>query len=154
MSKSTIAKWSLRIGLAFVFIYASVEIFISPDRFLKYVPLFLQQAIPSHLFLPLFGVSEVLLAVWLLCGWKGHIPALLSALMMAGIVAFNMEHFQILFRNVAIGFGSISLVLLELTDSQKRREVSKFVINKLKSKLSVPQKKQKGMPFKIQLAKS
>ena len=109
-----LAKWFLRIGLAFVFVYASVEIHIHPDNFLKYIPDFVFNLIPVQLFLPVFGVAEVGLAVWLLSGWKGHYPSLLSVLMIVGITAFNMEYFQILFRNVAIGFGGLALVVLEL----------------------------------------
>lgn len=137
MRKSTVAKWCLRLGLAFVFIYASVEIFISPERFLKYVPELMRTAIPADIFLPVFGVSELVLAAWLISGWKGAYPSMLSALMMVAIVACNMEHFQILFRNVAIGFGALALVFLEYTNSDERR----YVINKLKSKLFVPTKK-------------
>lgn len=118
MNNSSIAKWCLRFGLAFVFVYASIEIFLSPERFLKYVPYFIIQLVPSDLFLPAFGVSEILLAMWLLSGWKVHFPSMLAALMMAAIVVFNMDYFQILFRNVAIGFGAIALVLLETYDEK------------------------------------
>jgi uncharacterized membrane protein YphA (DoxX/SURF4 family) len=131
INNNSFAIWSLRVGLAFVFFYASYEIFMAPERFLKYCPDFLIKMIPGELFLPLFGVSEVVLAAWLMIGWKGHYPSLLSALMMVAIVAFNMDHFQILFRNVAIGFGSLSLVVLEWArqkeESKKQESYSKQV---------------------------
>ena len=123
-SNNVLAKWFLRIGLAFVYVYATYEIYVHPDNFLKYVPQFIFEHIPVGLFLDLFGMAEIALAVWLLTGWKGTYPSLLSVLMMAGIVAFNMEHFQILFRNVAIGFGGLALVVLEMRktpqDTQER----------------------------------
>lgn len=74
------------------------------------------------LFLPSFGVIELVLALWLISGWKGQYPSFLAFLMMAGIVAFNMEHFNILFRNVAIGFGSLALVALEIRKEEARKK--------------------------------
>jgi hypothetical protein len=121
MNQNQLAKWFLRIGMAFVLVYASVEIYVNPENFLKYVPKFMTNMVPLDLFLNSFGVIEVLLAVWLLSGWKGQYPSLLSALMMAGIVVFNMEYFQILFRNVAIGFGGLALIALELANEKKER---------------------------------
>lgn len=111
--KTSIAVWLLRVGLAFVFFYASVEIFVNQENFLKYIPYFVLQIVPKDIFLPVFAVVEVVLGVWLLTGWKGQYAPLLSAFLMAGIVVFNMEYFSILFRNVAICFGSLALVVLE-----------------------------------------
>src|SRR3990167_7481616 len=99
MNAINLAKWFLRIGLSFVFVYASFEIYFHPDNFLKYVPSFVCQKNHLGLFLTAFGVGEIALAGWLLSGWKGRYPSLLSILMVIGIVAFNMEHFHILFRN-------------------------------------------------------
>lgn len=112
---NNIAKWLLRIGLAFVFVYATVEIHINPQNFLKYVPGCVLDIVPLDLFLPAFAVIELALALWILTGWKGQYSSFLSVLMIAGIVACNMEHFQVLFRNVAIGFGGLALTALEVT---------------------------------------
>lgn len=124
MNLNNIAKWCLRVGLAFVYLYASVEIFIAPEKFLKYIPQFMMTAIPTEIFLPAFAVIEVVLAAWLMSGWKCEYPSLLSVLMMAGIVAFNMDYFSILFRNVAIGFGAMALVALELIREQTKSQKS------------------------------
>jgi hypothetical protein len=113
-NKNEVAKWLLRIGLAFVFIYASVEIYLNPHNFIKYIPSSILNMFPLHLFLHSFGVIEVGLAFWLLSGWKGVYPSLISVAMIVGIVIFNMEHFQVLFRNVAIGFGGLALLVLEM----------------------------------------
>lgn len=130
MKKNELAKWLLRVGLAFVFVYAAVEVYVHPANFLKYIPNIMLNQIPLDLFLGLFGISEVVLAVWLLSGWKGIYPALLSVLMMIGIVVFNMEYFQILFRNIAIGFGGLALVVLEMT---KDKEESKKIMHTRKA---------------------
>jgi hypothetical protein len=117
-NKNEVAKWLLRIGLAFVFIYASVEIYINPSNFIKYIPSDILNILPLHLFLHSFGVIEVALALWLLSGWKGAYPSIISVAMIIGIVVFNMEHFQVLFRNVAIGFGGLALLVLEMTKAK------------------------------------
>ena len=116
------AKWLLRVGLAFVFIYASAEIYLNPANFIKYVPSFILNSVPLDLFLNLFGVIEVALAAWLLSGWKGAYPSIISVAMIVGIVVFNIEHFQVLFRNVAIGFGGLALLVLEIKKNKLSRK--------------------------------
>jgi hypothetical protein len=124
MRSNQIAKYFLRAGLAFVFIYATIEIYLAPHNFIKYVPVFMMDLVPVNLFLPAFGVIELLLAFWLLSGWKGAYPSFISFCMMAGIVACNMEYFNVLFRNVAIGFGSLALVALELTKEKTSKKLA------------------------------
>lgn len=113
MNNNKIAKYFLRFGLAFVLVYASIEIYLHPANFLKYVPQIMLSMLPVDLFLDSFGVIEIALAAWLLTGWRGEIPSFLTFLMMVGIIVFNPEHFQVLFRNVAIAFAGLALILLE-----------------------------------------
>lgn len=106
------ASLLLRIGLAFVFIYAAAEAYFTPDVFLTYVPEFVQNMIPISTFLPLFGLGEIILALWLLSGWQVQYPAILAFLLMVGIVVPNIDAFAVLFRNVAIGFAALALAAL------------------------------------------
>ena len=108
-----LARLSLRIGLATVFAYASFEAFTSPNVFLQYIPDFVTGLIDPDFFLPVFGFSEIILALWLLSGWHTRYAAIVSFFLMVAIVGFNPEHFNILFRNIAIGFAALSLALLE-----------------------------------------
>ncbi|MCE5294331.1 MAG: hypothetical protein LLF94_06925 [Chlamydiales bacterium] len=124
MSNRKIAIWFLRVGLAFVFAYASYEICVNPENFLKYTPSFIFNFIPEKLFLYSFGVAEVALAAWLLTGWKAYYSSIISVMLMVGIIAFNPEHFQILFRNVAIGFGGLALLMLERSVSKQLKSNS------------------------------
>lgn len=119
MSKSRLAIWFLRVGLAFVFAYASYEICVNPANFLKYTPNFIFKFVPQNLFLYSFGVAEIALAAWLLTGWKAEYSSLISVMLMVGIIVFNPEYFQILFRNVAIGFGGMALLMLETAAKHK-----------------------------------
>ncbi len=125
MRNINLAAWFLRVGLAFVFTYASIEIFVNPQIFLKYTPGFLFNVFPVNAFLYSFGVGELLLALWLLTKWKSTYSSIISVLLMIGIIAFNPEHFQVLFRNVAIAFGALALLMLETP----RKEASKSNIN-------------------------
>jgi uncharacterized membrane protein YphA (DoxX/SURF4 family) len=113
MSNNKLAVWFLRVGLAFVFAYASYEICVNPANFLKYTPSFILNVVPENAFLYTFGVAELVLAVWLLTGWKPEYASIISVMLMVGIIVFNPEYFQILFRNVAIGFGGLALLMLE-----------------------------------------
>jgi hypothetical protein len=141
MSNTSFAKWLLRIGIAFVYVYAAVEIYLHPDNFLKYVPKVILDYVQLDLFLLVFGVLEIVLSVWLLSGWKGHYSSIISVVMIAGIVVFNPEYFQILFRNVAIGFGGLALLVLEL---RKNKEEKMQKLENHTTKL-VTQKPREGM---------
>jgi hypothetical protein len=113
MRNIKLAAWFLRIGFAFVFTYASIEMYVNPLNFLKYTPGFILDVFPINAFLYSFGVAELLLAVWLLTKWKSEYSSIISVMLMIGIIVFNPEHFQVLFRNVAIAFGGLALLMLE-----------------------------------------
>src|SRR3954468_24118260 len=84
-----LARLCLRIGLATVFAYAAYEGFSSPDVFLRYIPSFVTNLLDTKIFLPIFGFSEVLLALWLLSGIKIRFAAIFAFFLMAAIVGFN-----------------------------------------------------------------
>lgn len=128
MKNIKLAAWSLRVGLAFVFIYASIEMYIHPANFLKYTPSFIFNIVPVKLFLHSFGIAELLLAIWLLTKRSSKYSSLLSIFLMVGIVVFNMEHFNVLFRNVAIAFGAVALLFLE-TDQDVTLKTKQTICN-------------------------
>lgn len=107
------AKIFLRIGLAFVFVYAAVEIHYNPDNFLRYVPPFVSDLFPIEKFLPVFGIGEILLAIWLISGKWGRYSAIISFLLLCAITIPNYAFFTTLFRNVAIATGALALFCLE-----------------------------------------
>ena len=99
----------IRVGLAFVLIFASVEIFINPLSLIDYTPAFIFTFVPQNLFMYSFAAFETALALWLLSEKKLLIPSLITALMLFMIVVFNLDRFSILFRNVAIMFSALAL---------------------------------------------
>ena len=104
-----LAAWFLRVGLAFVFLYASVAMLFDPAEFTAYMPSFLPMSWVETVCLPCFSVYEVALAVCLLAGRRLFAVSLLSALTMGAIVVANPDSFDLLFRNVAIACAALSL---------------------------------------------
>ncbi|KND48304.1 MAG: hypothetical protein AB197_00850 [Parcubacteria bacterium C7867-002] len=108
---SRTAHLLLRVGIAFGFIYAGISGFISPDNWIGYFPPFMQDLLPNHGVLLIWGVTEVILGTWILSGWKIFWPALLGGLSMIGVIAFNFSLMDILFRDVTIMLASLSLAI-------------------------------------------
>ncbi len=111
MKRTQLVLLSLRIGLAFVFLYAVVGSFLAPENWIGYFPLLLRQLVPQNLLLLGFSLYELLLGLWLLWGKKVWIPAILSTLTMLGIIATNLGAFDIIFRDVAIAAMGVALFL-------------------------------------------
>src|SRR4051812_23062028 len=104
----------LRIGVAFAFLYPAIDSFLDPFAWIDYFPQFLTNAvgqvgISSVLLLQIFAVVEIVIALWILSGWKIFIPSLAATALLVGIVAFNLQEFQLLFRDLAIAAASVAL---------------------------------------------
>jgi hypothetical protein len=106
------AQLLLRIGLAFVFLYASVAGFITPNDWLWYIPDWVQKIAPALLLLRAHGLSEFILGIWLLVGWKGIFPAVFAALDLLVITLLNINIFGIVFRDIGLFFAALALVFL------------------------------------------
>ena len=65
------------------------------------------------IFLPVFGIIEGILVLWFLSGKGVKYPAILTMFLMIGIIAFNMNAFDVLFRNVSIAFSALALAILD-----------------------------------------
>ena len=108
------ARWLLRVGLAFVYGYASVEMRLNPGNFLKYVPAFVQNIVPINIFLLVFGIFEAAFALWLLSGKFTQYAGVISFILMMAIIFPNLDFLSVLFRNFAIAFASLALTVLDL----------------------------------------
>lgn len=93
----------LRLGLAFAFLYPPVAAYFDPFAWIGYFPDFLREAVGNDLLLlHAFGVAEIVVAVWLLIGWRIFWPALAAALMLVGIIIFDFSQMDVIFRDVSI----------------------------------------------------
>lgn len=106
------AHFLLRLGLSYVFLFVAISTLLNPNSFAHYVPQFVGQLIPANLFLIVYGVFEVFLALWLLSGLKTLYAALIAAAILFVLTALNFNDFGILFRNVAIFYAALALAVL------------------------------------------
>lgn len=107
-----IADWALRIGVAFAFLYPPFSALSDPYSWFGYFPSFMRGIVPDLVLLHAFGLLEVLIAIWILSGWKMAYPAALAALMLVAIVAFNAAQFEVVFRDLAIAAAALALALM------------------------------------------
>jgi hypothetical protein len=104
-------KLLLSAGLAFVFAYAAYGSLTHPQEWLGYVPAFLTHLATPLTLVRLIAVFELLLAVWLLSAKYHKYAALLSALMLAGIILTNWSQLIVTFRDVGLLCMALALFL-------------------------------------------
>ncbi len=113
-----IDKWVdriLRLGLAFAFLYPPLDAIVDPYSWLGYFPPWMHGYVPDMVLLHSFGAVEIIIALWLLSGWKIFYPASLAFLMLVAIVVFDGSgQFEVLFRDLAIASIALSLAVAHL----------------------------------------
>ena len=114
MYYTQIADIVLRAGLAFAFLYPAINAVGDPNSWIGYFPQFTRGFVEDQLLLHLFGILEVGIAFWLLSGWRVWIPASAAAVLLVGIVVFNIPEFQVLFRDLSIAALAVALALMHL----------------------------------------
>jgi uncharacterized membrane protein YphA (DoxX/SURF4 family) len=102
----------LRAGLAIVFLYAGISSLIEPSSWIGYVPQFINIIIPREMFLSIYSIFEIILALWLLSNKKIYYASLLSSLTLLLIIFPNIFQLEIVFRDIAIFFSGVSLAVL------------------------------------------
>lgn len=112
MDKIKLASLFLRVGLAFVFTYAAISSFFLPDAWFGFYPQFLMDNFPEQALLYSHAILEIVLAIWLLTGWKTFSAAILAAVWLLGIILGTFDLFLITFRDVAIFAGAAALAVL------------------------------------------
>jgi uncharacterized membrane protein YphA (DoxX/SURF4 family) len=106
------AQLILRIGVAFAFLYPAISAISTPESWVGYFPPFLLAlGIPSDILLHGFGVVEVVVALWLLSGWRILVPAVVATVMLLAIVVFNLPQMEVLFRDISIAAASLALAV-------------------------------------------
>ncbi len=121
MQSKKVVSLILRVSLAFAFIYPAVNAFFDPSSWIGYFPPFMMGFLPEQVLLHSFGALELLLALWVLSGWKVQVPASIMALMLLGIVMFNIPQFQVTFRDLSI--LGIALALVFMAPRKSRRDM-------------------------------
>ncbi|MEK7212123.1 MAG: hypothetical protein AAB686_00405 [Patescibacteria group bacterium] len=108
----------LRVGLAFVFIYAAVASLTAPENWIGYIPIFVKNILGTYqfLFLKLFSVGEIILALWLLWGRYVKYAAIISFLLLAGMILFNLAVLDVVFRDVGLALTALALFVLSRSE--------------------------------------
>ncbi|HEV2412645.1 MAG TPA: hypothetical protein VGS28_02450 [Candidatus Saccharimonadales bacterium] len=109
----SLARWLLRVGLAFVFVYAAVSSLIHPLVWVGYLPNLITNHLDGTLILKLIAIYQLLLAVWLMSGRYVRYAALLGALTLAGIVISNPGQTLVTFRDVGLICMALGLAVIE-----------------------------------------
>jgi hypothetical protein len=110
----------LRIGMAFVFLYAAVASLINPQDYLHYFPSFMRVIVRDDVLTTSFSVLEVLLSGWMLFGKNAFLPAVAMSILLVAIVAVNWQLMPILFRNIGLLSGTIAIALHHFEDFHAR----------------------------------
>lgn len=106
-----LAQLLLRLGLAFVFLYAVISATLSPLNWIGYFPTW-ARIFPEDLLLKMFSAGELVLAGWLLSGWKLSYAALGAALLLAAITLSNLTLLDVTFRDVGLVAAALALAFL------------------------------------------
>lgn len=110
------AELLLRVALAFSFFYAAVSSFFNPTSWLGFFPSWIlalfSPALSSLQVLYAFSALEVALGLWLLSGLYLVSAGVLSAVLLVGVVAFNIGAMEIVFRDLSLAIASLALVSL------------------------------------------
>ncbi len=110
--KTGVADLLLRAAVGVAFLYPPINAWSAPEAWTGYFPAFTEGLLPGMILLHVFGVVEIVLALWILSGWKIFFPSLVAALMLIAIVGFNMPEMQVLFRDISIALAALALAFM------------------------------------------
>src|SRR3989344_9129855 len=112
MKNEKLALFLLRLGIASVFLYAAIAATLEPSNWIGYLPQFLRSIFPAETLLRLFSAYEVIISLWLLWGKKLLYPSVLSVITLSAIIIANIGQLDVVFRDIAILFAALSLVVV------------------------------------------
>jgi len=112
MSREQQVHVVLRIGTAFAFLYPPIRALNDPISWISYFPQVIRSLpFDSLVLLHGFGIIEIVLALWILSGWRIRVPAVLATGMLLAIVMFNVADFDVLFRDLSLAALTLALAL-------------------------------------------
>jgi len=110
--KTRLVSFFLRTGIGIVFLYAAIASTLNPTSWQGFIPYFITNILPASLFLKFFSLYQLILFLWLISGKKIAYVGVLSTITLIGIIIFNINQLEIVFRDVAIIFATIALTIL------------------------------------------
>ncbi|MBF05444.1 hypothetical protein CL644_01930 [bacterium] len=112
----------LRISLAFAFIYPAVSAWFNPYAWVGYFPPIVLDFVGSNdvILLHAFGVTEILIGLWIILGRKILLPSIIASAYLVGIILLNLNQMDVIFRDISILAIALALIVQE-RESQKGR---------------------------------
>jgi hypothetical protein len=116
-------SWSeklLRAAVAFTFIYPAVSAWFNPYAWIGYFPSFLLDFADAFdglgvngdlVLLHVFGATEIIIAVWILFARSVFVPSIIAGAYLLGIIVFNWNQMDVIFRDVSILLAATALAL-------------------------------------------
>ncbi|MEK7148364.1 MAG: hypothetical protein AAB770_00425 [Patescibacteria group bacterium] len=101
----------LKLGVAFAFIYPALSGLIDPSPWIGYVPEWIDLFMPREIFLTIFSLFEIFVAIGVLF-WNKALPSVIAGLMLISIVLLNRSEFSVVFRDLSIAFAAFALAFL------------------------------------------
>ncbi len=120
IDETKLISFFLRMGLTIVFLYASIAILLNPSVWLGFIPSWLTNIIPEKIFLITHVIMNLIIGIWLLTGKKQFYASLIASLSLTVIIIFNLRVLDIIFRDIAILFSAISLMILHLNEVKEK----------------------------------
>lgn len=125
MDYHRLSQFILRLGVAFAFLYPPINAITNPFDWIGYFPPFMHGILSDMLMLHLFGIIEVIIAVWILIGRDIFWPSLAAFFLLVAIVLFNMNNFVVIFRDLSIAAAALALAIAHIPPSIARSLTSK-----------------------------
>ncbi|PIQ69188.1 MAG: hypothetical protein COV91_00225 [Candidatus Taylorbacteria bacterium CG11_big_fil_rev_8_21_14_0_20_46_11] len=100
----------LRIALAFAFLYPAYGFWTNPSSWVGYIPSIMKDTgLAQGVLIMLIAGLHLVIALWILSGWKIFIPSLVTAIFLGSIVYFNQNQLDILFRDISLALVALAL---------------------------------------------
>lgn len=112
MNRKNLVIFLLRIGLAFVFLYAGISILTNPTSWIGFIPKFMEVFVSGYTILYAHAFFDIVLGIWLLYWKKIFYASVLCSLNLLGIILFNLGSLDIIFRDLGLLFSSLALAVL------------------------------------------
>ncbi|MCR4328501.1 MAG: DoxX family membrane protein [Patescibacteria group bacterium] len=101
----------LRVALSFSFLYPAYGFWKNPVDWIGYIPSFMRNfGLSEEVLLIVFAFFHVVLALWLLSGWHTMYAASVAVVFLVSVVVFNLNQFNILFRDISLALTALALV--------------------------------------------
>ena len=108
MSKSS--SLLLRIALAFAFLYPAYGMWTNPNDWLGYIPSLVKNiGLSQDILLMLIAGLHLVIALWILSGWKIFFPSLVATVFLGSVVYFNQNQLDVLFRDISLALVAVAL---------------------------------------------